>query len=129
MVMLLYNKWVDNCVHYTVNRYHIMATDYLNLGPTPLAEDCAQVGEEDYHIRTILECRKYIRQLEHMFGEPMQANCYYRIKSFPHDFGTYHEVVLYFNDEDDKAVEFAYNVEANLPENWLPEFNPNPQVS
>ena len=30
--------------------------------------------------------------------ELKNLNCHFSVKSFPHDFGTYHEIVLYYDD-------------------------------
>ena len=43
--------------------------DYINIGPTPHDENCAQVGQEDYHIRGRKECAAYCRQLRRMYPE------------------------------------------------------------
>jgi hypothetical protein len=51
------------------------------------------------------------------FGEP-PAGSNFAIKSNPHDFGSYYEVVVYYNDDNEEAAEFAYMVERNLPETW-----------
>ncbi|GAF94626.1 unnamed protein product, partial [marine sediment metagenome] len=40
------------------------------------------------------------------------------IKSFPHDFGTYSEVVVYFDDEIEGSQDVALEVEGNTPEAW-----------
>ena len=101
-----------------------MSSDYLTLGSTPCGEDCAQVGTEEYHLRSLLECKAYVRQLQQQFGDPLNSSCWYGVKSFPHDFGSYHEVVIYFDDENEQSVDFAYNVESNIPEYWLDEFRP-----
>lgn len=100
-----------------------MARDWLELGPTPCGEDCAQVGSEEYHLRTLVECKAYIAQLTAEFGETPE-HTEFGIKSFSHDFGRYHEVVVYFDDEDETSTDFAYNVESNLPEYWTDEFRP-----
>jgi hypothetical protein len=100
-----------------------MSKDWLSLGPTPTGEDCAQVGSDEYLLRTLLECKAYHAQLINQFGEP-PANTRFGVKSFPHDFGTYHEVVVYFDDENEESVEYAYRVDANLPEYWTDEFRP-----
>ena len=91
--------------------------DSLNLSPTPVGEDCAQLGDANYSIRARQECRAFIQQLKREFGEP-PAGATFKITQNPHDFGTYLDVDIQFNDEDDAASEYAYKVEANLPEFW-----------
>lgn len=89
----------------------------LEIGPTPNAEPCAQVGTDNYLVLSKMELRAYINQLKRMFPN-MPDGVYYRITSNPHDFGTYHEVAIKFPEDDDAAVEYAYNVENNSPSNW-----------
>lgn len=82
--------------------------DYIQLGPTPANEQCASVGDDNYSERSRLECRVYIEQLRREFGpEPEGARL--ASKSFPHDFGSYREVVCYFSDEASAA--YAYSLE------------------
>ena len=89
--------------------------DYLSLGATPAEEPCAQVGRDDYQQLYRAECNRYIAQLRRMFGkEPKGAKL--AIKAFPHDFGTYHEVVCYF--EGPEAQDYAFKLENNLPSRW-----------
>jgi hypothetical protein len=92
--------------------------DYLTLGPTPCEETCQPVGMPTYdHGKAIKESRVYKAQLERMHGEPPDG-AYFKVKSFPHDFGSYMEVVIMFDSDDEKAREYAYKVEANCPANW-----------
>jgi len=91
--------------------------DCLEISTTPCGEDCAQVGSEDYFEKYRPEAKRYIALLEKIFGNPPEGSGF-SIKSFPHDFGTYHEVVVYFDDEYPESLQYAYCVEANLPETW-----------
>jgi len=91
--------------------------DSLNLSPTPIGEDCAQLGDVDYSSRARRECRAFIQQLIREFGEP-PAGASLQISHNPHDFGTYLEVEVQFSDTDEEASEFAYRVEGRLPEFW-----------
>ena len=90
---------------------------YLELGPTPGDEECAQVGADDYGARVRREGRAYIAQLTRQFGEPPEG-CHFSIKGFPHDFGTYHEVVVHYEPEIAGSLEFAFKVERELPSEW-----------
>jgi hypothetical protein len=91
--------------------------DYLSIGASPHAEDCAQVGQENYRKQAMKELRAFKNQLERLFPNP-PTGCYLTIKSFPHDFGTYYEVVCYFDDDIEESRHYAYNMENNTPENW-----------
>ena len=90
---------------------------FLSLAPTPVEEECAQVGTAEYHTKARAECLRFITLLRTKFGlEPEGARL--AVKSFPHDFGDYLEVVCYFDETLPKSVEYAYRCEANLPANW-----------
>lgn len=91
--------------------------DYLSLGSTPVEENCAQVGSPDYYEKVREEGKRYIELLKKKFGEP-PAGAFFKLKGFPHDFGTYHEVCIIFDDEDEAQADFAFHVENNLPSTW-----------
>ena len=91
--------------------------DYITLGPCPCDEDCAQVGQDDYSERSRKECRAYFCQLRRQFGEEPEGTMF-GAKSFPHDLGSYREVVIYYNSENGAALDFAYKVEDELPGEW-----------
>ena len=91
--------------------------DSLNLSPVPLNEECAQLGSAEYSSQSRKECTAFIAQLERVFG-PAPSGAYFKITSNPHDFGTYRDVDIVFNDENETASDYAYRVEANLPEFW-----------
>ena len=91
--------------------------DYMSIGCAPYGEDCVQVGTENYAERAKLECEQYIKQLIRTCGEPIGSACL-RIKSNPHDFGTYYEVVCYYDTGDEEALQYALKCEGEGPENW-----------
>jgi len=91
--------------------------EYIELGPSPAGEDCVQVGDDNYRENARKECKRYVSLLEEMFPSE-NPNNFFDIMGFPHDFGTYYEVVVYFDCTNTKSVDFAYNVESNLPEYW-----------
>lgn len=94
-----------------------MARDRIELAPTPVAEDCAQVGSPDYHERARKECRAFIEQLRRQFGpEPEGARLL--MTSHPHDFGAYHEVSCSFDDGFAEAADYAFKLDHELPEYW-----------
>ncbi len=91
--------------------------EYLALGPAPCDEDCAQVGQPDYRERVREECRRFILLIRQKLGpEPEGARL--STKSFPHDFGTYYEVVCWFDTDIEASVEYAYRCEAQTPATW-----------
>ncbi|HWY31347.1 MAG TPA: hypothetical protein VNX46_11350 [Candidatus Acidoferrum sp.] len=86
--------------------------DLLNIGPVPWAEECAQVGAEDYQQRARRECAAFIHQIRRVVGsEPAGASLV--IKSFPHDFGSYLEVCCRYSDNNETAQDYAFNCEGH----------------
>lgn len=95
--------------------------DYLTLGPTPCEESCQQVGTASFNSRMArLECQTFKAQLYRLlhaeFGEELSVSI--STKSFSHDFGTYTEVCVYFDDQDETSVNQAYWLENNTPAHW-----------
>lgn len=95
-----------------------MATDYIYLSPTPVEEDCAQVGEPDFRKKATKEMTAFCNQLYREFPEAREKGVYFRIKWQNHDFGEYGEVVATYEMDDSDAMEFALHVERNIPERW-----------
>ena len=93
--------------------------NYITIGPAPCDEDCVQVGADDYHERARPECKRFIALIRSTLGpEPMGARL--AIKSFPHDFGTYEEVVCYYDENSEEATEYAFKCESDSPSHWEP---------
>jgi hypothetical protein len=99
----------------------------IDLGAVPHGEECAQVGTEGYEARALKECNNYKRQLIRLFegnhaGRSFHSfDCFdlkLRVVGMAHDFGTYHEVVVEFDQDNAEAVEAAYWFESNSPEHW-----------
>lgn len=93
---------------------------HITLGSSPVSEVCAQVGDPNYEERSIIECEVYKKQLDRYFQEmngPGRA-CTLKVKSFPHDFGDYLEVVAIFEETNSVAVRHALWFENHLPEEW-----------
>ncbi len=93
--------------------------DYLYLGPTPSDENCAQIGDDNFREQCNKEMEAYIDQLNRMYPEVSR----YKEMRFKkhwqqHDFGSYGEVVITYNDEDEEQSTLALKVEWNLPSNW-----------
>jgi len=89
--------------------------DYLSIGSAPCDEECAQVGSPDYSTQARIECRAYMEQLRRLYPEPQGG--YFKLKSFPHDFGSYYEVVAVYDTEDEEPTNWAFDAEAGA-ENW-----------
>src|SRR5687768_15243200 len=90
--------------------------DYLNIGCSPAGEKCAAVGKMDYPHQAHKECRALINMLRRING-PEPSGAALRVKSFPHDFGQYYEVVCYYDETNKETIDYAFKCE-DLPENW-----------
>lgn len=82
-------------------------TNFINIGSTPPEEDCYPVG----HRLARGETQIYARQLRREFPAGR-----FVVKSFPHDFGTYHEVVAMEGTEEE--TEAAYAAEGDCAAHW-----------
>jgi hypothetical protein len=91
--------------------------DKLELAPTPVEEDCEQLGPNYNPARARAECKAFIGQLKRQFGDPPPGASLI-VTSNHHDFGTYHEVAVRFEDGDRDAVGYAFRLEAELPDHW-----------
>jgi len=90
---------------------------FVEIGSTPGSEPCAQVGSPTYETMARMECRAMMNLLRRLFGqEPDGAKL--QIKSNPHDFGTYLEVVCWYDDAKDASVDYAFKCEGEGPEIW-----------
>ena len=85
--------------------------DHLYIGAVPAEEDCAQVGAADYATRARAECRRFIAQILRHYPEP--ENGWLQVKSCPHDFGTYYEVIACYDTSDEEATRWAFDVEGD----------------
>lgn len=93
--------------------------DYIELGSAPYDEDCVCVSSTKPYIEEMTkECRRYADLLREKCPIPDGINAHYAIKTFQHDFGSYKEVCICFDDEDEDACEFAFNIESIIPSNW-----------
>jgi hypothetical protein len=89
--------------------------DYITIGSSPTGELCAQVGSDNYEARARKECVAFKNQLLRVFPN-IPDGTYLSVKSFPHDFGSYLEVVCWYDNEDEDSRNYAYNM--NTPEYW-----------
>jgi hypothetical protein len=94
-----------------------MTRDRVYLGSAPAEEDCAQVGADDYADRSIRECRAYIAAIKAVCGEPPEGATL-RIVSEQHDYGSYREVVVEFDGNDEAAAKYASLCDEKAPTTW-----------
>jgi hypothetical protein len=95
-----------------------MSGEIITIGPVPTEERCAQVGQPDYSERSLLENMVFERMLKRTFPLTADVQAQFTIKSSRHDFGSYRDVCIRFDSTDERAVEYAYHVEANTPAKW-----------
>lgn len=103
--------------------------EYIELGPVPAGESCAQVGTGNYLASSMRECEVYRRMLARVFPIPDGLRVKYVVRSHPHDFGPYREVSIGFVDDLRAAVDFAYQVESALPMRGMPSPSTNSRGS
>lgn len=91
--------------------------DYIFIGPTPSNEECAQLGEENYETRARAECQRFIELIREKLGkEPDGARLI--VKGEYHDMGVYYEVAVKFDDSKPEAIEYAFKVDSESPQEW-----------
>lgn len=101
---------------------------YISLGSAPAEENCSQVGSEGYAGRARRECRAYREQLLRWLtaqGKMPEYIELYRtgaialnIHRNPHDFGTYMEVSVGFEEDNETACQLAILLEGEAPAVW-----------
>ena len=91
--------------------------DELSIGPVPAEEECEQLGPNYDEAKARAECKRFIECIRKVCGpEPFGARLI--IKGNPHDFGTYLEVNVRYDDNNQVAVEYAFKVESQAPQTW-----------
>lgn len=95
--------------------------DEIELGSSPPDEPCAQLGDDGYEELATRECAAYVRLLQRAYAaahDGQQPTCRLRVKRMPHDFGSYYEVVASYRSDDEEAVNAAFWLEGNGPQQW-----------
>lgn len=89
--------------------------DYLSIGSGPCEEACVQVSSDLTAMKA--ECWRFINLIrKHLGPEPEGARL--KVKSFPHDFGSYLEVVCFYDENNEAASDYALKCESDAPANW-----------
>ena len=92
--------------------------DYLEIGPVPADEDCQQCGTPDYNaVAAREECYRFIRAIRITVGHEPQGS-WLTVRSNEHDFGTYYEVNVKYDDNYPEAIDYAFKVESEAPTTW-----------
>lgn len=94
-----------------------MTLETLYLGPAPADEDCTQIKHPDYESRGRKEAQAYIAAIrKHCGPEPDGAGL--RIKREHHEFGSYLEVVLNYDGDNQACAEYAPKLDGMAPRTW-----------
>jgi hypothetical protein len=95
--------------------------DYLVIGSAGFA----QVGQPDYYEKMKIEMKVLLDHIRGTFPIPeFPFHCGMAVKSFPHDFGTYHEIVLHYdNVHMDKLSESTEEKDAEILISFWNYFN------
>ncbi len=95
--------------------------NYLELGSSPANEPCVQTTDPNYSELGRAECERYRDTLYAAYyaAHPgKECPAVLRVKGNAHDFGTYYEAAVRFDDRDDSQIAAAYWFEENAPANW-----------
>ena len=92
--------------------------EFISLGPTPLEENCQQVGAPTYDWdKAVKECWRFVQVIRQVVGpEPDGARLI--VMECPHDFGTYHDVVCCYDEDNPEAFKYALACEDKAPTKW-----------
>ena len=92
--------------------------DYIVLSSVPIEEECEQLGPTYDPIKAQKELEVFKNQLERQFPKDGDFPGKLEIKYFDHDFGRYGEVVAHFDSNNEKSINWAFNIENELPLYW-----------
>ncbi len=93
--------------------------DYLSIGGNPAEEPCVQLGHNEFDTYTLnrFETNVFSRQLDRAFPD-QPGGTYFRVKANHHEFGTYFDVEVVYDNEDEESEDYALKVEGCTPANW-----------
>ncbi len=95
-----------------------MSNQIMHIGPVPAEENAAQVGSSDYDEQSRRECRTFQHMLERRYPIPKDTPATLVVLSFPHEFGSYREVCVRYDESHPEAVEYAFELEGDTPAEW-----------
>lgn len=94
-----------------------MPREAIGLGSTPHNEPCVQVSIDYNTDAARKEYRVYRDQLIRMHGDPPNG-IHYHIKNNCHDFGSYYELEIIFDVENEAHWKYAIKIESESPSHW-----------
>ena len=91
--------------------FYFNSWDYMCVG----SNGFAQVGSPDYLRKSDVEMKFILHYIRTNFPVPLPLQDYagYRVKSFAHDFGTYHELIVKYNRRKIEEWECSEKEEEN----------------
>jgi hypothetical protein len=91
--------------------------DYMEFDTAPSEEKCASVGEDNYYIKAKMEYDALVNQIKQIFGL-VPETVSFRFKGCPHDFGTYYQLMIKYDENNEAAEEYIYKIENEFPKFW-----------
>lgn len=88
------------------------------LGESPADEECAPATD---YTQSKKECRVLVRQLKRMFPEYEKYNCTIKMTRENYDGGSfdcYYTVHVFYEDDNEESIGYAYQIEAGFPVYW-----------
>ena len=94
--------------------------DFVGLGSSPCEEDCVQVSKDfDYMPKMKKECNRFKLGIEKYFENLIkESDVSIVIKTFPHDFGSYCDVGISFDNSNKYQYKAALKIEQECPTTW-----------
>lgn len=93
----------------------------LFLGPVPADESCTQTVDPNYGVLAVNECEAFIELIQRVMADEGIALAHgvkLAVEACPHDFGTYYEVAVRYDDDNEDAVNLAVQIENLAPSEW-----------
>lgn len=92
------------------------------LGNSPIEEESVQVNSSKPYMDNMRkESLKFLQLLKKLFPEYRKYNCAFKIEKSLHEFGSYQEVKIEYNENDQESELYAVYVENFIPEYWNEE--------
>ena len=94
-----------------------MSRPFVNLGSAPCKEKCVETGDSRYRQNAFRECQTYIQAIRNYLGYEPEGACL-EMKGFDHGLGVFYEVVCFYDEANQAAVDYAFRCESQAPHTW-----------
>ena len=102
---------------FIVSDYHIETMETLSIGSSPYDEECVMVESGRNYLPAMrTEAERFIAMLQKRFANFSRIRFF--VQRNNHDFGTYLDVAVRFDDNDEQAGNEAYFAESHIPGTW-----------